>query len=571
MVISPPRINLRRAASYNHDRGPLSATSSRFNFNHLVFSPPPSPGLPSLSPPPRKPSRGLTGLVRPSRILRYTVWLIGLLVIYYLAGFALSHGGVDPPVDNTIGVDDEAAAQGVLPDFPTPIVVTGNQGRKQWTVYIPEAEKFPLNPERYLEMCSMCQRLSSRLHWGSDSTDPTFIDVREAQEAGHLPKPVEKNKRGKQLHEIDVAWRSNPGPSHRPVCSKSLTFVLESADAGLGNAIMLLWMAYGLAQKEKRAFFIDDTRWAYGRYKDIFQPPPVPSCSAPPKQEAVPCPRQARHLVASAATADELFSFLSQGQSRQRSEFDLARQGHDALFRLIKEDSEYVDRRARDLMAKRIVPRTKGMQNGVAIGTHIRRGDRHPLEPKYRHSYIPLSKYAEAARAIVEEKFNTALGAEDAAAKRQSFLIVASDDPTVYESGEFAGSTLAQDRIKLASKQEAKQQTTDRHVMRKFIDENFGWEGGFFAPMFWNLGKASANAAGGKSAPSPEKIKLRSLVGRAYMMDLAVLADASDAVVCTASSAGCRLLAVMRGWDSAMERSEWINVDGGSQWTGLPP
>jgi hypothetical protein len=145
----------------------------------------------------------------------------------------------------------------------------------------------------------------------------------------------------------------------------------------------------------------------------------------------------------------------------------------------------------------------------------------------------------------------------------------------VYESAELAGASRAQVRIKLASKHTIQKVNPDKSVMHKFVDETFGWEGGFFAAMFWNLGVSTAHAAGGpaasgsSTAPSAETLRLRSLVGRAYMMDLAVLAEASDAVVCTVSAVGCRLLAVMMGWQSAMEEGNWVNIDGGYGWMGL--
>jgi hypothetical protein len=426
----------------------------------------------------------------------------------------------------------------------------------------------------------------------SDATDHGFIDVQEAQTAGYLPSPTAR---------VGVVREEG---TEKPVCKKSLTFVLESNDAGLGKTLMMLWTAYGLAQEEGRAFFIDDTRWSYGKYTAIFQPPPDPDCAAPSGHEILPCPRQARHLVASAATADVLYdSFIkdfetSSSESHERAlrerQFALARQGYEALFRLNKDDGSYVDSRVRDLLAKRIVPKTRGQRHGLAIGVHIRRGDLHPLEYQYRQSYIPLNVYSETARDMIEARLNRTgpFGAEDKAAKAQSFVVVASDDPMTYESAELAGASRAQERIQLASKQAIQQKATgtnppDRSVMHKFVDETFGWEGGFFAAMFWNLGTSSrrstaasassqavaggAASASASSLPTPtaETLRLRSLVGRAYMMDLAVLADASDVVVCAVSAVGCRLLAVMMGWESAMEDGNWVNVDGGYGWMGL--
>jgi len=69
--------------------------------------------------------------------------------------------------------------------------------------------------------------------------------------------------------------------------------------------------------------------------------------------------------------------------------------------------------------------------------------------------------------------------------------------------------------------------------------------------------------------PSAETVRLRSFMGRAYMMDLAVLAETSDVVICTASAMGCRLLAVMVGWERVVKQGDWVNVDGEYGWEGI--
>ncbi|EAQ93416.1 hypothetical protein CHGG_01651 [Chaetomium globosum CBS 148.51] len=606
--IAPPRINLRRAASYQHDRGPLSSTSSRFAFNHLVFSPPPSPGLPSLSPPAKKPKRKLFGIIRPLRVLRYAIRLLSVVVVFFVALEVLTRffGESTPtPTEHARSVQKEVepetgmVSQKEAPDFPTPIVVTDNRGRAKWTVSIPPGSEFPLRMNQYVDMCLKCRQVAARtrhlrshghgLHqvsfgFGSDPADD-FIDVQEAEKAGYFA--------GAQKYAGEFA---RGGEAGKAACKKSLTFVLESSDAGLGKTLMMLWIAYGLAEKERRAFFIDDTRWAYGKFTALFQSPPVPECSAPPSHEILPCPRHARHLVTSAATMDVLFGSLTESadppseshdRALRKTQFGLARRGYEALAQMNKEDGEYVDSRVRELIDMKAVPKSKGHRNGLAVGVHIRRGDRHPLEFQYRHSYLPLNLYTDTAYEIIESQFNhTSAGLfagssspeEAAAAKEQSIVLLASDDPMVYESAELAGTaSRAQERIKLASKQNIQSTNQDKSVMRKFVDETFGWEGGFFAAMFWNLGVSSAHATaapdatipGDAVAPSAEALRLRSLVGRAYMMDLTVLADASDVVVCTVSAVGCRLLAVMMGWESAMDEGNWVNIDGGYGWLGL--
>ncbi|EGS19186.1 uncharacterized protein CTHT_0058110 [Thermochaetoides thermophila DSM 1495] len=394
----------------------------------------------------------------------------------------------------------------------------------------------------------------------------------EAQRAGYLPRgSISTATGGKQ------------------VCKKSLTFVLESDDAGLGKTLLMLWIAYGLARKEDRAFFIDDTRWAYGNYTDIFLPPPLPDCAAPPAHEILPCPRQARHLVVSAETADEFFRGILKNNSQpwsdsrnhqsRKEQFDLARQGYEALFRLNSADSEYVASRLHELTS------AKKLVSTIAVGIHVRRGDRHPLEFEYRRSYIPLYAYADAAGEIIMQRNRGTTPAT-------GFLILSSDDPAVYASEELRGAIPAQDRIRLGLRETlhtADVVQRDKSVIYKFVDQDdisnddalspFAasriWHGGFFSDTFWNLGlPANAHAhvhahsyghshshgyaqipvtangqAPAKRLPvdatrsskdvdtiitdsTPRALHLRSIVGRAYVMDLAVLAGASDDIVC---------------------------------------
>jgi hypothetical protein len=70
------------------------------------------------------------------------------------------------------------------------------------------------------------------------------------------------------------------------------------------------------------------------------------------------------------------------------------------------------------------------------------------------------------------------------------------------------------------------------------------------------------------AAPPQAAMALRQLVGRAYLLDLAVLSQ-SDAVVCAVSASACRILAVMMGWDKAIKENKWRNVDGGYGWRGM--
>ena len=136
-----------------------------------------------------------------------------------------------------------------------------------------------------------------------------------------------------------------------------------------------------------------------------------------------------------------------------------------------------------------------------------------------------------------------------------------------------------------------------------WVDEIHGWEGGFYRDQFFGLGRDDKDRGSylGKSKagmgaqqdavhslefartggvmledenpdftdpPGDGAKAMRHLVGRAYLLDLAVLGE-SDAVVCAVSASACRLLAVMMGWDKAVTQGKWRNVDGGFGWRGL--
>jgi hypothetical protein len=81
-----------------------------------------------------------------------------------------------------------------------------------------------------------------------------------------------------------------------------------------------------------------------------------------------------------------------------------------------------------------------------------------------------------------------------------------------------------------------------------------------------------------KFHPSDAALRLRELIGRAYLLDIAVLGSASDSIVCGVSSVTCRLLGVMMGWDAIIAgqrsaggstRHVWKNVDGDFEWKGI--
>ncbi|OAA73533.1 hypothetical protein ISF_00434 [Cordyceps fumosorosea ARSEF 2679] len=484
-------------------------------------------------------------------------------------------------------------AQDDLPDFPTPIVIDDNRGRSKWTVSIPRNYHFPLSMEDYSEMMGHCREAAIRQTSDSETTNSQaplksrgrnhFVDVAEAEKTHLLPSsdilPSKRLRTGNFVGLTDV--------DHLPVCQSSMTYVLESTNAGIGHALMSMWTSYGIARELGKSFFIDDSRWAYGLYTDIFQAPPVPKCQPALRHQILPCPAEARHLVVSNTNAKEILSALVSkieldhkiGETQQL--FNLARAGYLAMFKLNKGDESYTDKRIHEILSKAEAHATTTTRSPV-IGLHIRHGDRHPLEFQYKDTYIPAEVYLGKVHRLIDEHYNETAGI-DYEGDRNSVIMLASDDPNTYQEDELSSLVPAQDRIQLASKDNIEDANNDPRVLHHFVEDTFGWEGGFYAPIFWHLGSEakdnSANAPAAspylsetqvvsKMRPSQQTLKLRSLLGRAYMMDLAVLSGAGDKVVCAVSAMGCRILGVMKGWDG-IEAGTWINVDGNHGWRGL--
>ena len=254
---------------------------------------------------------------------------------------------------------------------------------------------------------------------------------------------------------------------------------------------------------------------------------------------------------------------------RQKHIFALLRAGYEDLFDLAGGDGDYVANRVKDLQSQ--------IKDGLMIGIHVRHGDKHPWEFQYQKSYVPLEKYVEEARGMMQDAFTLKNGSVDPARTSASKLVLASDDPEVYNSTELSHAVRAQAKILLASKAHVDAaQGSDR-----FVDNNLGWEGGFFKDIFWGLGDPNTSTSarslrqreeqlerGGRTEPSAEALQLRALVGKAYLLDLAVVGKA-DRIVCTVSSIGCRLLAVMMGWEDAILKERWHSIDGSFHWTGI--
>ncbi|KAG9242651.1 hypothetical protein BJ878DRAFT_158874 [Calycina marina] len=580
----PARLNLRRAASYNaSERGQQSSTSSRFSFQQLIASPPPSPGLPALVP--RHGKVVSTHRISPRRCARLVGWCLGILSVLYWCWSIVVRilGSNHVEFDRGPMGDYEIMADTRLPGFPTPVMVTDKKGRAKWTVSIPPDSDFPLEPKSYAEMCEGNIEVASRVadlhtllrkhkdYSGYYHVDPNFLDVKEAEQQGLLPGP-EATTNGMVGTFVGQTESSSVGE----VCQKTLTYVMETEDAGLGGTLMMLWMSYGLAKKEGRSFFVDDTRWAYGEYTTYFQAPPIPDCRPPPRHEILPCPHHARHLLVSASTSSYTFghkfkSYFSDLRKdatdvkQQRGLFDLARKGYEDLWDLKPADSDYLHKRLYKLRKQSSLVDSLP---GKIVGVHVRHGDNHPVEFEYQDSYVPLDHYLASALSFLP---GSELRQPEGSISNNK-IIVASDDPTVYESEEFAKYERAQELIRLTANPSPVPRPANLPAIRPFFADSVGWEGGFFSGMFWSLGQASnvpaTTSTNDKQAKymsaTAETFRLRELVGRAYLLDLAMVGS-SDAVVCTGSSMAGKVLGVMMGWNEVAS-GKWKNVDGGRPW-----
>lgn len=493
-----------------------------------------------------------------------------------------------------VNADGELEGGDELPQEPTALMVPGTQ-HARWTVSIPHNSSFPLPAVQYVDLCTEGEKFRDRIladspvsslrRWRgrgwSYHKDRTYLDVADAESTGVLPVTGYQN---------DTA-----------VCDTSLTFAMDTDDASFGKTLLLLLMSYGMAKKEGRAFFIDDTRWPYGKYASYFAPPPLPECLPPPAHHIVPCPHQARHLLVSAATApwtfgaafeDAFVKHRRHGVDRFSAIYDLLRKGHEDLFQLVGEDVLYASSR---------IAKMKGdadSHGGAVVGMQIRRGDLHPYEYQFSRDYLPLERYGVGARKLIRSLLGRR-ASQDSGDESDDFsavtefihspLVLASDDPDIFAPPELSDAAApfvierAQERIHLATKA-ILDKTSPAEPIRepgsayvKHVDENTGWEGGFYSALFYSLGSTVSKSGDGMlqrlerfpdgsgDPVSEQALRIRELVGRAYLLDLAVLGE-SDGVVCAVSSAACRLLGVMLGWD-AVKEGRWMNIDDGRPWS----
>lgn len=236
----------------------LSPRSSLSRQSLLSQSPPPSPALPSLIP-----RHGKKPADRRSKHMRkLLLWgAIALLVVWWCLTWFTGRKGASPyvwPVKN--GDDWQMQYENKVPKEPSAVVATNLDAKTRWTVSIPSSYDFPLLPKYYADICQQTMPVMKNVmgmtgpmrHKAYDWKDPNFVDIKEAQQQGFLEEDDEES--------IKVVGGESI-PADAEVCKKSLTYVMETSNPSFGKTLLEMWMAFGLAMEEGRAFFIDDSYW----------------------------------------------------------------------------------------------------------------------------------------------------------------------------------------------------------------------------------------------------------------------------------------------------------------------
>lgn len=255
--------------------------SAKLSIPNPLHSPPPSPALPSAIP--RHGGKLSPRWLRRLRRLLRLVFYICVIVATVTLAFRkfLAPGASRNRLHQHSEDRYHLVMSDTWPQRPAAVILKDAKGRRRWTIRIPPAYDFPLRPEAYKELCREASAVSKLLQGGrkQDTTDTltlvgkrgsmqkgdAFMDVAEAEQHGLIPEPgpAVRQKNGPVLFKDGYTseYRFELSEADLRLCDRSLTFVMESSDAGLGSTLMGLWLAYGLAVRDDRAFFIDDTRW----------------------------------------------------------------------------------------------------------------------------------------------------------------------------------------------------------------------------------------------------------------------------------------------------------------------
>lgn len=224
-------------------------------------------------------------------------------------------------------------------------------------------------------------------------------------------------------------------------CSKTITYMLDG-HVGLLADLALMAQAAGLAREVGRTFFVDDTYWNRGKWTEHFQdvrtrqPGPEPGCRAPPLEELVACPRNARHWVINSRTAkyhfggafsDAFEDPYGRQLNRLRGIFDRARESLTVTIRPNAATASLIHSARTELVSFFGLDSNHSVRADQYQSIHIRLGDRMGSSWKYHDSNVPVEEYASANNATWNRLFRPTGSSVPQA------VYLASDDPKVFE------------------------------------------------------------------------------------------------------------------------------------------
>ncbi|KAK6337859.1 hypothetical protein TWF696_001337 [Orbilia brochopaga] len=433
-----------------------------------------------------------------------------------------------------------------------------------YTVHMPadEAGVYPLPGRMYAGLCRDVEKASMmaaeartgqpmQAHFGYYTADVGYEGLTTA------------GRRSKR----SVAWQEE---EEMEVCERTLTYVVdddEGKESGVGAVVMGLWMAYGLAVKEGREFYVEQRHggWIYGdirRYLAI--PPPSTACAPPPMSSRLSCPRNTAHKLITPATFSSAFGHAFENEFEDARAMEVMRQ--KPIFSLLRAGFDAVPLASgiRDAVLAHVVAIDVFDKDVVAV--QVRRGDRNAKEWWYHQGYIPVQRYMAVSRndtTAYDRRFELAAaeGGEDGEAgkkdvwQKEYFL---PEYPEFLEEADRPVRVIASDASDVFEQPEVK--------------ECLGVAGGCVKAQ----GNTAVGSPGGFWAEDVAGLDAgeRGEVAGAYLVDFGVLVEsvvrARDGwVVCGYSGDMCRMLAVGMGWEAAIEKGHWVNIDGDFDWFGM--
>ncbi|EPS35962.1 hypothetical protein H072_10587 [Dactylellina haptotyla CBS 200.50] len=496
-----------------------------------------------------------------SKVLVLLYWFIGVCVIVgfwgwssWCSGFSYRDSNVfDRLFTGSVGHPHHRPSHAPKKEYYTrPPQVKLNENGTEYTITMPiEEELYPLPGQMYADLCTEVNMKSMaayeqrngkpmNAHLGYWDVDHGFAGL-----------------------EFESAFEARD--HDKKECGKTLTYVvddLEGQVGGVGAVVMGMWMAYGVAKTEGREFFVvqGHGKWAYGDIRRYFNVPAASDdCVAPPMSHRLPCPMNTAHKLVTPATFKQAFGHVFEnefedaravGVQRQKAIFGFLRTGYEAIT--LRSDIN-------DTVVKRVKELGISKERGV-VAVQVRHGDKHAREWKYHNGYIPVERYLKvAANETGEVASGMYAGTDDGKDKWvkeyqlpeypdvdcedfRPLRIISSDDSDVFEDKD----------VKECAELGQCVRAQDRKV-------SVGLPGGFWAEDVHNMDKQLNEAEG---------------VAVGYLVDFSVmvqsLAGAKDGwAVCGLDGDMCRMLAVGMGWESAIEKGHWVNIDGDFDWFGI--